>query len=71
MPPPQVRITDPAMYQSIVDAEWQIIYEKLDNCVKCGAQIILSKLPIGDLATQAKPLASPLSSYRLAGRCAS
>ena len=39
-------------YQSIVDAEWEIIYEKLDNCVKSGAQIILSKLAIGDLATQ-------------------
>lgn len=48
----EVRITDPSMYQSIVDAEWQIIYEKLDNCVASGAQIILSKLPIGDLATQ-------------------
>jgi T-complex protein 1 subunit eta len=48
----EVRITDPDQYQSIVDAEWSIIYEKLDNCVKCGAQIVLSKLPIGDLATQ-------------------
>merc|ERR1719453_623387 len=48
----EVRITDPGDYQSIVDAEWQIIYEKLDKCVQSGAQIILSKLPIGDLATQ-------------------
>mmetsp|Transcript_16176 Transcript_16176/g.29891 ORF Transcript_16176/g.29891 Transcript_16176/m.29891 type:complete len:566 (+) Transcript_16176:40-1737(+) len=48
----EVRISDPAMYQSIVDAEWQIIYDKLDACVACGANIILSKLPIGDLATQ-------------------
>uniref|UniRef100_A0A7S2CM60 T-complex protein 1 subunit eta n=1 Tax=Florenciella parvula TaxID=236787 RepID=A0A7S2CM60_9STRA len=48
----EVRITDPGDYQSIVDAEWQIIYEKLDKCVDSGAQIILSKLPIGDLATQ-------------------
>ncbi len=48
----EVRITDPDQYQSIVDAEWSIIYEKLDNCVKCGAAIVLSKLPIGDLATQ-------------------
>ena len=47
-----MRITDPGDYQSIVDAEWQIIYEKLDKCVDSGAQIILSKLPIGDLATQ-------------------
>ena len=57
----EVRITDPSMYQSIVDAEWSIIYEKLDACVACGAQIILSKLPIGDLATQVRrPAAPPL-----------
>ena len=38
--------------QSIVDAEWTIIYEKLDKCVDSGANIVLSRLPIGDLATQ-------------------
>eukprot|EP00596_Hydrurales_sp_CCMP1899_P002238 CAMPEP_0119040048 /NCGR_PEP_ID=MMETSP1177-20130426/9868_1 /TAXON_ID=2985 /ORGANISM="Ochromonas sp, Strain CCMP1899" /LENGTH=517 /DNA_ID=CAMNT_0007004729 /DNA_START=274 /DNA_END=1827 /DNA_ORIENTATION=- len=48
----EVRITDPDQYQSIVDAEWQIIYEKLDKCVDCGAKVVLSRLPIGDLATQ-------------------
>jgi len=48
----EVRITDPDQYQSIVDAEWSIIYEKLDKCVESGAQVILSRLPIGDLATQ-------------------
>jgi len=48
----EVRITDPDQYQSIVDAEWQIIYEKLDKCVASGAKVVLSRLPIGDLATQ-------------------
>eukprot|EP00607_Mallomonas_marina_P001958 CAMPEP_0182428974 /NCGR_PEP_ID=MMETSP1167-20130531/25191_1 /TAXON_ID=2988 /ORGANISM="Mallomonas Sp, Strain CCMP3275" /LENGTH=584 /DNA_ID=CAMNT_0024612243 /DNA_START=157 /DNA_END=1911 /DNA_ORIENTATION=+ len=48
----EVRITDPDQYQSIVDAEWQIIYDKLDKCVNCGAKVVLSRLPIGDLATQ-------------------
>mmetsp|Transcript_24269 Transcript_24269/g.43743 ORF Transcript_24269/g.43743 Transcript_24269/m.43743 type:complete len:479 (+) Transcript_24269:1-1437(+) len=48
----EVRIEDPSQYQSIVDAEWQVIYDKLDSCVDCGANIVLSKLPIGDLATQ-------------------
>eukprot|EP01138_Halocafeteria_seosinensis_P008940 gb/GECG01009137.1/.p1 GENE.gb/GECG01009137.1/~~gb/GECG01009137.1/.p1 ORF type:complete len:593 (+),score=88.00 gb/GECG01009137.1/:1-1779(+) len=48
----EIRISDPSKYQSIVDAEWDIIYEKLDLCVKSGASIVLSKLPIGDLATQ-------------------
>jgi T-complex protein 1 subunit eta len=48
----EVRISSPSEYQSIVDAEWQVIYNKLDACVTCGANIVLSKLPIGDLATQ-------------------
>jgi T-complex protein 1 subunit eta len=39
-------------YQAIVDAEWQIIYRKLDAIVKTGAKVVLSRLPIGDLATQ-------------------
>mmetsp|Transcript_9374 Transcript_9374/g.23002 ORF Transcript_9374/g.23002 Transcript_9374/m.23002 type:complete len:594 (-) Transcript_9374:314-2095(-) len=48
----EVRISSPKDYQSIVEAEWQVIYDKLDACVDCGANIVLSKLPIGDLATQ-------------------
>jgi T-complex protein 1 subunit eta len=48
----EVRISDPSMYQSIVDAEWQVIFDKLQACVDCGANIVLSKLPIGDVATQ-------------------
>jgi len=48
----EIRIDDPTKYQSIVDAEWRIIYEKLDMCVKSGAKVILSRLPIGDLGTQ-------------------
>jgi T-complex protein 1 subunit eta len=48
----EVRITDPDQYQSIVDAEWSIIYEKLDLIAKSGAQVVLSRLAIGDLATQ-------------------
>lgn len=48
----EVRISSPKDYQSIVEAEWQVIYDKLDACVNSGANIILSKLPIGDLATQ-------------------
>lgn len=39
-------------YQNIVDAEWDILYDKLDKVVKSGAKVVLSKLPIGDVATQ-------------------
>jgi T-complex protein 1 subunit eta len=48
----EIRIEKPEDYQSMVDAEWNIIYEKLDKIVKSGAQIVLSRLAIGDLATQ-------------------
>lgn len=45
-------MSDPLEYQSIVDAEWNIIYDKLDKCVKSGAKVVLSRLAIGDVATQ-------------------
>ncbi|PWN49208.1 putative CCT7-component of chaperonin-containing T-complex [Violaceomyces palustris] len=48
----EVRINEVSEYQAIVDAEWQIIYAKLEAIVKTGAKVVLSKLPIGDLATQ-------------------
>lgn len=48
----ELRITNPDDFQSFVDAEWKIINQKLENIVNCGAKIVLSKLPIGDLATQ-------------------
>lgn len=48
----EVRIENPDDFQKICDAEWNIIYDKLDKIVKSGAKIVLSNLPIGDLATQ-------------------
>ena len=48
----EVRIENPDDFQKIVDAEWNIIYGKLDQLAASGAKIILSQLPIGDLATQ-------------------
>lgn len=48
----EVRVEQVSDYDAIVDAEWQIIINKLELLVKSGAKIILSKLPIGDLATQ-------------------
>lgn len=48
----EVRIKDPDQYQEIVDAEWKIIYDKLDKIVATGAKVVLSRLAIGDLATQ-------------------
>lgn len=48
----EIRISNVDDFQSIVDAEWKIIYDKLEKIHAVGAQIVLSKLPIGDLATQ-------------------
>lgn len=48
----EVRVEDVSEYQAIVDAEWQIIFQKLEAIVASGAKVVLSKLPIGDLATQ-------------------
>lgn len=48
----EVRVESTKDYQAIVDAEWNIIYEKLDQIVATGAKVVLSRLAIGDLATQ-------------------
>ncbi|KAK6098271.1 T-complex protein 1 subunit eta [Batrachochytrium dendrobatidis] len=48
----EVRVQEVSEYQAIVDAEWSIIYDKLEKIVSTGAKVVLSKLPIGDLATQ-------------------
>merc|ERR1712113_191784 len=48
----EIRLDNVDEYQKIVNAEWDILYEKLDLIVKSGAKVVLSKLPIGDVATQ-------------------
>ena len=48
----ELRISNPDDFQSFVDAEWKIINKKLENIINSGANVVLSKLPIGDLATQ-------------------
>jgi len=48
----EVRLENVEEYQKVVDAEWNILYDKLDKITKSGAKVVLSKLPIGDVATQ-------------------
>merc|ERR1712098_603626 len=48
----EVRLENVEEYQKVVDAEWNILYDKLDRITKSGAKVVLSKLPIGDVATQ-------------------
>ncbi|XP_074480500.1 T-complex protein 1 subunit eta isoform X1 [Sebastes fasciatus] len=48
----EVRVKNVEEYQAIVDAEWNILYDKLEKIHLSGAKVVLSKLPIGDVATQ-------------------
>lgn len=48
----EIRVDNVEEYQAIVDAEWTILYEKLEKIYQSGAKVVLSKLPIGDVATQ-------------------
>lgn len=48
----EIRVASVEEYQKVVDAEWNILYDKLEKIYKSGAKVVLSKLPIGDVATQ-------------------
>ena len=48
----EVRVDNVEEYQKVVDAEWDILYDKLNKIAESGAKVVLSKLPIGDVATQ-------------------
>jgi T-complex protein 1 subunit eta len=48
----EIRLQQVEEYQKVIDAEWEILYDKLEKIHLSGAQVVLSKLPIGDVATQ-------------------
>ena len=48
----EIRVDNVKEYQNIVDTEWQILYDKLEKIYNSGAKVVLSRLPIGDVATQ-------------------
>jgi len=48
----EIRVDSVQEYQNIVDTEWQILYDKLEKIYNSGAKVVLSRLPIGDVATQ-------------------
>lgn len=48
----EVRVERVEEYQAIVDAEWKIIGDKLERIAATGANVVLSRLAIGDLAMQ-------------------
>jgi T-complex protein 1 subunit eta len=48
----EIRVERVEEYAAVVAAEWRLFYERLDSIAATGANVVLSKLPIGDLATQ-------------------
>uniref|UniRef100_A0A286XKQ4 T-complex protein 1 subunit eta n=1 Tax=Cavia porcellus TaxID=10141 RepID=A0A286XKQ4_CAVPO len=48
----EIRVRTVEDYQAIVDAEWNILYDKLEKIYNSGAKVVLSKFPTGDVATQ-------------------
>ena len=48
----EMKMSDPKEYQAMIDAEWKILFRKLDNIRLSGANVVFSRLAIGDLATQ-------------------
>ena len=48
-----INLINPEDFQSFVDAEQKIINKKLENIVNSGANVVLSKYPIGDLGNLA------------------
>ncbi|KAE9547501.1 hypothetical protein FO519_009286 [Halicephalobus sp. NKZ332] len=48
----ELRVNTVEDFDEIVNAEWKILYNKLQKIQDSGIKIVLSKLPIGDVATQ-------------------
>ncbi|KAM0681597.1 T-complex protein 1 subunit eta [Glugoides intestinalis] len=48
----ELKIESVSEYQKIVDAEWSIIDQKLEDIINSGANVVLSTMSIGDYATQ-------------------
>lgn len=48
----EARISSLKSFREFVDAEWKLITDRLDTIINRGAQVVLSKKPIGDFATQ-------------------
>ena len=48
----ELRVSNVTDFDDIVNAEWNILYNKLEKIHASGVKIVLSKLPIGDVATQ-------------------
>jgi len=48
----EIRVSNLKDYQEMVDAEYKVLFDQCKAVKDAGADIVLSKLPIGDVATQ-------------------
>jgi len=48
----EVRINSVAEYERVVAAEWTLLFDKLEKIASSGARVVLSSLPVGDVAYQ-------------------
>jgi len=48
----EIRVSNLDDYQAMVDAEYKVLFDQCKAVKDAGADIVLSKLPIGDVATQ-------------------
>jgi len=48
----ELRVSGHEEFVKMVEAEWSLIFDTLEEITKSGAQIVLSRKPVGDIATQ-------------------
>lgn len=48
----EIRVNHVTDYQAMIDAEWQLLFDRMESIKASGATVVLSKLAIGDVATQ-------------------
>lgn len=48
----EIRMKSVEEYQQVVDTEWKLIKDRLDQIIETGTNVVLSCLPVGDYATQ-------------------
>ncbi|EZG50493.1 putative chaperonin containing T-complex 1 eta subunit, tcph protein [Gregarina niphandrodes] len=48
----EIRVDNASEYQKMIDTEWQMLLDRLQAMVDAGANIVLSRQAIGDIATQ-------------------
>jgi len=48
----ELKVEGHEAFVKMVEAEWQLLFDALEKITKTGAKIVLSRKPVGDIATQ-------------------